>query len=397
MATADPISDLSRPQAPSGYALLVLLPPLANDQLESTLTRLTTFVTPEELLVATQNGVAADAYPPLRLVDAPATRMAWTLTAADFINAAELARKHEARAILMLGPESSSLSAAALRNLAQSVVSGSADLALPHYDLPPNTGLLNSAILYPLTRALFATRARFPLSIDLGLSPRMADRMAAAAQRFTAIGQDDAILWPIAEAVVAGYSLTEVDAGTRAIPQPPDPDIRDILATVASSLFSDIEAKAAYWQRPRRLAPARVTPPPAARAPENTSDVASMVEGFRLAYSNLQEIWSLVLPPHSLLGLKRLSLMDPASFRMPENLWARIVYDFVVAFRLRTINRGHLLGALIPLYLAWVAGHINVAASGADPERHIEAVAAAFDADKPYLVSRWRWPDRFNP
>ena len=55
------------------------------------------------------------------------------------------------------------------------------------------------------------------------------------------------------------------------------------------------------------------------------------------------------------------------------------------------------MGALIPLYLAWVAGHINGIASGADPERHIEAVAAAFDADKPYLVSRWRWPDRFNP
>ena len=37
------------------------------------------------------------------------------------------------------------------------------------------------------------------------------------------------------------------------------------------------------------------------------------------------------------------------------------------------------------------------AATQFDPERHIEAVAAAFEADKPYLVSRWRWPDRFNP
>jgi len=95
--------------------------------------------------------------------------------------------------------------------------------------------------------------------------------------------------------------------------------------------------------------------------------------------------------------LKRLSQLDATTFRMPENLWARIVYDFLVAFRLRTINRGHLLGALIPLYLAWVAGHINLTASGIDPERHVEAVALAFDADKPYLVSRWRWPDRFNP
>lgn len=130
---------------------------------------------------------------------------------------------------------------------------------------------------------------------------------------------------------------------------------------------------------------------------DGASDLVSMIDGFRLAYSNLQEIWSLVLPPNSLLGLKRLSVIDAASFRMPENLWARIVYDFLIAFRMRTINRGHLMGALIPLYLAWVAGHINVTASGSDSERHIEAVAAAFDADKPYLVSRWRWPDRFNP
>jgi hypothetical protein len=103
-----------------------------------------------------------------------------------------------------------------------------------------------------------------------------------------------------------------------------------------------------------------------------------------------------VLPPNSLLALKRISVLDAAVFRIPENLWARIIFDFVIAYRLRTINRGHLLGALIPLYLAWVASHLNATASGTSSERHIEAVAAAFEADKPYLVARWRWPDRFN-
>ena len=121
-----------------------------------------------------------------------------------------------------------------------------------------------------------------------------------------------------------------------------------------------------------------------------------MVEAFRLAFSNLQEIWSLVLAPNSLLGLKRLSVVEPSAFRMTENLWARIVFDFLVAYRLRTLNRGHLLGALIPLYLAWVAGHLNVVKSGTSSEAHVEAVAAAFESDKQYIVSRWRWPDRFN-
>jgi hypothetical protein len=194
---------------------------------------------------------------------------------------------------------------------------------------------------------------------------------------------------------VAGLSVDEIDVGTRILPQPAEPNINAILTLVTGSLFADIEAKAAFWQRPRRLPPERRSFSEA-HGIEGEVDVAPMVEAFRLAFSNLQEIWSLVLAPNSLLGLKRLSVVEPPSFRMTENLWARIVFDFLVAWRLRTLNRGHLLGALIPLYLAWVASHLNVVKSGTSSETHVEAVAAAFESDKQYIVSRWRWPDRFN-
>lgn len=396
MAIADAVPEFSRPAAKTGYALLVVVAPLPAGQLESMLAKIAASFPVDEVLIATQNEVAADVFLPLHLTSAPSTNASWTLTAADFVNTYSLAQQHDAKAILILGPESASLSSEAIRALGNAVISKTADLAMPHYDLPPHAGLVNSAILYPLTRALFATRARFPLAIDLGLSLRMAERMAAAGQRFTSLNQPDAILWPIAEAVVAGFTIEEFDAGERALPQPADPDIRSILGQVTGSMFSDIESKAAFWQRARRLPPPR-TPGRPRQILEGAMDIGPMIEGFRLAYSNLQEIWSLVLPPNTLLGLKRLSVVDAASFRMPENLWARTVYDFLVAYRLRTINRGHLLGALIPLYLAWVAGHINTTATSADAERHIEALALAFDADKPYLVSRWRWPDRFNP
>ena len=126
-----------------------------------------------------------------------------------------------------------------------------------------------------------------------------------------------------------------------------------------------------------------------------------MLDAFQIAYTNLHEIWSLVLLPNSLLGLKKLSLLPASAFRMPDALWVRIIYDFVLAYRLRTLNRGHLLGALTPLYIAWVASHLLLTSGAGSetiaPEKHIESLAIAFEADKPYLVSRWRWPDRFNP
>jgi len=82
---------------------------------------------------------------------------------------------------------------------------------------------------------------------------------------------------------------------------------------------------------------------------------------------------------------------------MPDGLWVRIVYDFVLAYRLRTLNRGHLLGALTRSISPGSPRNLNLTAAGAiSPGRHIEQLAAAFETDKSYLVSRWRWPDRFN-
>jgi hypothetical protein len=84
---------------------------------------------------------------------------------------------------------------------------------------------------------------------------------------------------------------------------------------------------------------------------------------------------------------------------MPDELWVRIIYDFALAHRLRTISRAHLLGALTPLYLGWVASYaLEVGNAGpAEAEQRLEKLARAYEEGKPYLLSRWRWPDRFNP
>ena len=395
MATANPSPELTSTAEHPAANLLVSVPLMPATQFESLLTHLNEAFSAESAIIATQEELAAHARTPFRVVPLPRSSPAWTLNPVDFINAHEVGHQCDVRAVLMLGPGSDCLSPLAMRALADAVLSAATDLALPHYMIPPNTGLINSSILYPLTRALFAAKARFPLALDMGLSMRMAKRLATAGGQFNLPDQDAALLWPVNEAIAAGFAVDEFDVGARDIPQPADVDLTAILALVTGSLFGDIEAKAAVWQRPRRPPMVR-RPSPATSPAGGSADLAHMVDAFRLAYANLQEIWSLVLPPHSLLLLKRFSQVDAAAFRMPDSLWARIVFDFLIAYRLRTIHRGHLMGALIPLYLAWVAGHINLTASGTAPEQHIEAVAAAFEADKPYLVARWRWPDRFN-
>lgn len=412
MATTSTIPETANSPGSPAAGLLVTLTPLPPGALERMLSNLATAFPEQTIQVATPDPLPAGAETARGLrafTYTPATPApgGWVLTAADHLNAFKVMQEHGAGACLLLGAEAQSLEPEALAALAAGVLAGKSDLTIPRYSLGPRDGLVNSAILYPTTRALFGTRPRYPLAIDLALSRRMAERLAAAAQRFTASGQNSALLWPIAEAASAGFSINETEAGKRALPAPESVDLNSILAYVGGSLFADVEAKAGFWQR-ARLAYSPKPPAAHTQAAQTNGDHAAelpelqpMLDSFRLAYSNLQEIWSLVLPPNSLLGLKKLSLTPASEFRMPDALWARIVFDFILAYRLRTINRGHLMGALTPLYLAWVASHVRLgsipAPYGLSPDAHVEAVAAAFEADKPYLVSRWRWPDRFNP
>ena len=398
MASTQTNVDLASTPAVGTSGLLVSLVPLPQEAFEATLSNLALAFPGESVFVATPDTAPqSSSGSPLRLVPYTLTTVSatpWVLNAADYLNAYKLAQENHATACVLLGGESQSLHPEAIRALAKSALQS--DLTLAHYELGPREGLVNSAILYPVTRALFSTRPRFPLAIDVGLSLRMAGRLAITAQRSIAAGQDDGFLWPLNEAASANCSIAEVNVGARTLPQPVAPDLNALLAQIAGSLFAAVDARAAFWQRARGTQPAQPVPQTTPIA-EPPPDIASMLDAFRLAYTNLHEIWALVLPPNSLLGLKKLSVMQPESFRMPDNLWARIVYDFILAFRLRTINRGHLLGALTPLYLAWVASHLTLTSKGTPPEKHIQDVAVAFETDKPYLVSRWRWPDRFNP
>ncbi|MBS1110936.1 MAG: hypothetical protein H6Q88_2928, partial [Anaeromyxobacteraceae bacterium] len=86
-------------------------------------------------------------------------------------------------------------------------------------------------------------------------------------------------------------------------------------------------------------------------------------------------------------------------FELPDDLWARVVYDFAVAHMTRAVERGQLLRSLTPLYMGWLAGLARDAQRLDDRafEDRLDAVGSAFEREKRYLIGRWRGPDDFNP
>jgi hypothetical protein len=318
----------------------------------------------------------------------------WLACPSAYRAIARLAQKKHARACVMLSGDLAALDHRSIVALTEPLLEART-LSLPIYPTGKYEGLLNSAVLYPLTRALYGKRLRYPLAVDFGAAHEMIAKLSRDPGR-----HQSATTWPAIEGATADASMAEVYVDARHIAHSEGIDLSTVLGNLAGSLFEHVENTASLWQRIRASQATPVFGTPAEAITESEGvDIRPLIESFNLGLRNLQEVWGLVLPPVTLLELKKLSRLPVEQFRLPDLVWARIIYDFALAHRLRTISRTHLLGALTPLYLAWVASYAAEVRSGdaAVAESRVERLALAFEEAKPYFVSRWRWPDRFNP
>ncbi|HEY0786822.1 MAG TPA: hypothetical protein VGD62_13205 [Acidobacteriaceae bacterium] len=346
--------------------------------------------------------------PHLRLVSyalpgSDAATTPWAVAAASQRALLALAAESQAKACVLLNADLGLLAAGPLTQLALPVLEKRAELVLPIYGQGRYDSLLNHSILAPLTRALYGKRVHFPLASDYAISSRLVARLLQSAHS-AAHANAGSILWPATVAATIDAPVAEAPVSLQHATRTEGLDLSTLISQLVGSVFADMEHNAPLWQRVRGSQTS--LPSPAARLQltpgdpgEHTPDPQPMIASFLLGWRSLQEVWGLVLPPVTLLELKRLTLVPTDRFRLPDELWARIIYDFALAYRLRNIGRTHLLGALTPLYLGWVASYVNEWTHETTPshqQRH-ERLAKAFEDGKPYLVRRWRWPDRFNP
>jgi glucosylglycerate synthase len=305
--------------------------------------------------------------------------------------------KAQASAALLLGSPACDITPEIVERLIRPVVEAHVDVVTPLYRRHTFDGLLNGGVVYPLTRALYGKRVEGQIGLDYAFSARVAARWTRDADAPPKPGQAS---WILPQALCDGWPVSQASLPTRLAPMSESADLSSVIAQILGPLFLDMERHAPVWQRVQQSQPVPVAGSRSeTNAIDESEDVRPMIESFHLAYRSLYEVWAFLLPPGTIVELKRLTGEPADAFRLPDTLWARVLFDFALGHRLRTISRDHLLRALTPLYLAWVAsfalemrGQTRAAADG-----RLERLCLAFEAEKPYLVRRWRWPDRFNP
>jgi hypothetical protein len=233
------------------------------------------------------------------------------------------------------------------------------------------------------------------LGPDFGIASSLIERLAS-----TPTGRVHPVASLATEAATSGMKICQSHLGPRIFPSLDWTNLGSLLSQVLGPVFLDVERYAPHWQRARDSQPIpEFGHPTFVAGPEGAVDVTRLIESFQLGARNLPEVWGIILPPSTIVELRRLAKHDAASFRMPDETWARVVYDFALAHRVRAINRDQMLRAMTPIYLGWVASYAleldNMAPETV--EQRLETLCVAFEHTKSYLVSRWRWPDRFNP
>jgi len=338
-------------------------------------------------------------FEPFTLPDGPPSVVPWLGSPAAFRAVESISSATGATACVIVSPDLAAMDGATMQMLADPVLQGKSDVCMPVYPSGPFDDLLNKSILSPLTRSLYGKRILFPLAPDFALSAHVLSALADATE-YGIAGRRQEVVWPAVESSRVENRATQVHVAVRHETQHEGLDLTTVLGGLLGALFGEMEGNASVWQRIRGSVAVPVMGTPAAMpAPRDAVEVRPLLDSFRLGALNLPEVWSIILPPVTLLELKHLTRLAPEQFHIPDALWARIVYDFALAYRLHSISRSHVLGALTPLYLGWVASYIlEVGNAGqAAAEARLESLAQAFEAGKPYLLSRWRWPDRFNP
>lgn len=270
------------------------------------------------------------------------------------------------------------------------------DFVAPMYARHKYDGTITNAIAYPLTAALYGSVVRQPIGGEFGFSGRLAAHWASKDVWETDVARYGIDIWMTTTAIVEGFRVCQTQLGAKVHdPKDPGSHLGPMFRQVVGSLFALAGGYSDRWATVEELTPVPTYGFRAATTAEELKIRAGRLTWrFIEGYMKYESLWRDVLAPETLSAVVRAT--DEAAdktegFVLPADLWAHIVYDYLVAFSAAEVDPSTLLDSMIPLYFARTATFVQEATSddqGAAEER-IGRYAELFLDRKPYLLRRW--------
>jgi hypothetical protein len=307
--------------------------------------------------------------------------------------------------------------------LAGPILKGGYDFVAPLYARYKYDGTITNTVTYPLTRALYGHRIRQPIGGDFGVSGDLVRHYLELDDWTSDISKFGIDIWMTTSALAGGFAVCQTRLGAK-IHDPKDPgsDLGPMFRQVVGTILRLAERYADQWLpiRGSHDVPAygfeRIIEPPPLEV-----NTLRLLSEFHAGSLTLADTWAGMLAPEtaetvmelaadagrlgdaarSRLGLggdvssttaTTLEMADAvAAFHFPDDVWARVVYDLVVAARQPRAPIETMVAALVPIYFGRVGSFVieNRTVTTDQAEERVERQAREFELLKPYLVSRW--------
>jgi hypothetical protein len=335
----------------------------------------------------------------------------------------EIAAALDVQALVVVDSDLRSIVPEWIELLAGPILKGGYDFVAPQYARYKYDGTITNTVTYPLTRALYGHRIRQPIGGDFGVSGDLVRHYLELDDWTDDISKFGIDIWMTTSALTGGFAVCQTRLGAKVHdPKDPGSDLGPMFRQVVGTILRLAAAHADAWLdvRGSHDIPVygfeRIIDPPPLEV--NSIRLLSEFHGGSLA---LADTWRTMLAPQNAEmvlalaeeagrladeALRKLGIGGDggttpvgtlemaealAAFHFPDELWARVMYDLIVATRQGVLDTGAMVAALVPIYFGRVGSFVieNRHLTTADAEERVEHQARQFELLKPYLVDRW--------
>jgi hypothetical protein len=305
----------------------------------------------------------------------------------------EISELLEPRVVVMVDADLKSISPKWVWLLAEPVLNHHYDFITPFYIRHKHDATITRLIAYPLTRAIFRKRVHQPIGGEFGFSGEVARYFAQQDVWDTDVAKFGIDIWLTITAINQGFRICQSRLGTK-VHRGRDPaGLGKMFREVTGTMFSLMETHMDDWFKIEKSEKVDYFGErQEAKVELVCASVDELIDDMRAGCEHFGVLWSQVLSPETYAGLTEICpmRMGKSGFSFPADLWARVVYDFVVSFRSWKRDKQKLVSMMTPLYYGRAAAFCQdvdeLDAKGA--EEAVEHQAEAFEDLKPYLAAR---------
>lgn len=309
-------------------------------------------------------------------------------------NLLKVAAELRAKAIIMVDADLTSITPEWVESFLEPIFDGY-DFVVPIYSRHKYDGTITNNIAYPLLRTLYGLRVRQPIAGDFGISGKLARSFLVEQTWTDEVSHFGIDIWMTTIAICRNFKVCQTFLGTSKAHRTKDPvGLGRMFSQVVGTCFQLMITFEYLWKDIFESRPSVIYGFGLGQKenfPEVIVDSEKLYDSFVEGFDSCSDIWRNVLNPENWKAVEKLKELRKENFYCDSQLWARIVFDFAIAFNIQKIERDKLLQTLIPLYHSRTLSFVNTTSEMETRETEFieEKLNRNFEAEKSYLIKHW--------